>query len=465
MNRGGVVLVSVMIVTALAAMVAAGLLFRMTASVSALAAMENGEQARQAAMSAIVRAETVLGLGLEDMDLWYDNPEAFRNQKVYDDGTNTWYFTIYAPDPLDAKKVRYGLIDEAGKININRAEADNIQLQALPMLTDEMIDCLLDYMDNGDDDQPRELGAEQEYYSRLPWPYTIKNGPVATVEELLLVKGFDASVVYGEDTNMNGLLDPNENDGDKTPPNDDANGQLDTGLLGLATTFRYSSGQSKVDINSAPEDMLEAMIEAGIPEPASKKTVDFIDARRLDGNPIQHPAQLLNAKYAMKEDRKLWDGTTLIAGLVIESGVDEQTLPLVLDTFAGGYVSAGMINVNTAPAAVLASVQGMDQAAAEAITTVRAGLDSQTKSTIAWLYTRGVLDEEKFKAVAPMLTAKSYQYRLRCIGFGVPCQRMCVLEAVIDIGRGSPRVVYLRELTRLGVPFAMDLKAIEESGS
>jgi hypothetical protein len=50
---------------------------------------------------------------------------------------------------------------------------------------------------------------------------------------------------------------------------------------------------------------------------------------------------------------------------------------------------------------------------------------------------------------------------LRCVGFGLPCGRFRVLEAVIDLGGGAPRVVYLRDISRVGLPFAVNTEAIE----
>ena len=60
---------------------------------------------------------------------------------------------------------------------------------------------------------------------------------------------------------------------------------------------------------------------------------------------------------------------------------------------------------------------------------------------------------------------KSYQYRIQCIGFGVPCGRIRVLEVLVDIAWGYPQIKYLRDLTRLGLPFALDLELEEESES
>lgn len=459
-SRTGVVLAAVMIITALAGMVAAGLLFRMRASVAVSAAVDNGEQAYAAAMSGVTRAVEVVQEGISDMDFWYDNPDVFQNQQVYDDGANVWYFSVYANDPLDPTKVRYGLSDEAGKVNI--CHANEQELRGLTILSEEMVDCLLDYRDS--DYQRRQLGAEQEYYDDLPYPYLIRNSRMETVEELLLVKNFDASVVYGEDVNLNGLLDPNENDGDETFPVDDADGLLDLGVAGLTTVLSCepsmtSQGEPRMSMNAEPQSMLDA----GIPYDA----VAFIVGYLSDGGSIPHASSLLGARHRLSKDCKLWDGTTLYADTVIESRVSEEDLPLVMDLLDSGQGGAknmryGQINVNTARAEALASVPEIDQALAESIVTVRSGLDSRAKYTTAWLYTRGVLDETTFRKVAPSLTAQSYQFRVRSIGFGVPCGRIRAMEAVIDIATGETRLRYIRDLTHLGMPFAIDMDQLAD---
>jgi len=458
-SRRGVVLVTVLIATALAGMVAAGLLFRMRALASASAAVDGGEQARMAAMSGIRRAVALLKSYPREMSMWYDDPDLLRSQQLRDDGANVWYFTIYAPDPADPTSVRYGLIDEAGKLNLNIADKDS--MLKLPVMTDELVDCLLDYRD--EDQITGELGAEQEYYDRLPHPYLIKNGPLTTLEELLLVKGFDASVVYGEDANLNGLMEPNEDDGDETFPLDDGDGRLDTGLRGLATVVTYapemdSEGQPRVNVNGETADL----IEAGL----SGETIQFIEIYRGQGHVFRHPAELLEMRYRLTKDYTLEDGTLILEGDSIESYVGPEELPLVCDRLCKGggglkNVKRGLVNINTAPAEVLQCVKGIDSATARAIVQTRASLDDETKSTIAWLYTEGVLNADAFKAVAGNITARSYQFRVQCVGFGVPCGTFRVLEAIVDTASGQPRIIYLRDLTRLGMPIAMDTELLE----
>ncbi len=118
----------------------------------------------------------------------------------------------------------------------------------------------------------------------------------------------------------------------------------------------------------------------------------------------------------------------------------------------------GLVNINTAPAAVIAALPGIDgdMGLAQQIVEARTGLSDEARGNTAWLFTEGLLEADPFKAVAPYLATRGYQYRVRCIGFGVPCGRYRVIEAVIDITGTSPRISYLRDITRLGVPFKLD---------
>jgi len=330
-------------------------------------------------------------------------------------------------------------------------------------MTDELLDCLLDYRDR--DDEVRPLGAEQEYYDQLAWPYLIKNGPLATVEELLLVKGFNGSIVYGEDANLNGVLDANEDDGEESFPPDDGDGELDRGLKGLVTAGSYepdsdNEGNPRVSINGDADRLSEIGL--------SDETVRFIRFYRAEGKSFTHPSELLEMRYRLERRQEDEDGAVFPAGTWITSGVGERDLPLVCDRLTamgtrGRRMFMGLLNVNTAAAEALATVEGIDESAARAIVDIRSQLDGETKATIAWLYTQSVLDADSFKAAAPKLTARSFQYRIRSVGFGAPCGRIRVIEAVVDLARGEPRISYLRDMTRLGVPVSLEVDVQEMS--
>ena len=459
MKPRGVVLVAVLLVTALVAVVAATLMFRMRAELATSTAKIRGEQAYNAALSGLSRTMSVVRTSAADQKIWFDNPDLFQNQLVADDGANRWYFSVYGDDATEqATTVRYGVTDEAGKINLNVAPPE--VLLNLKSMTTELVDSLVDYRDTNS--EARQEGAEQDYYDQLPNPYVIPNSALSTFDELLMIKGFSAPIVYGEDANLNGILDANEDDGDTSFPPDNRDGRLDKGLRAVATVYSSepntdSQGKARVNINAdgAPPS------GAGLPA----KALDFIRMARADGYTFKHPSELLEMKYTLKQAPK--DAPANVkAGSVIESEVGAEELPLVMDRLTtqppdNKKPILGLVNVNTAPAEVLATLPGLDPSVAQQIVDARRNLDAETLATVAWLYTQNIVDADAFKAVAPMLTARSGQFSVRCVGFGVPCGRFRMLEAVIDVSGRTPRLVYVRDISRLGLPFALDTSAME----
>jgi len=75
----------------------------------------------------------------------------------------------------------------------------------LPDMTEEIADSILDFVDS--DDDRRENGVESNFYSGLNPAYSAKNGPLDSLDELLLVNGVTPELLFGLDTNRNGILD------------------------------------------------------------------------------------------------------------------------------------------------------------------------------------------------------------------------------------------------------------------
>jgi len=495
-QRRGSVLVAVMVITILTSIIAASLLFRIRAESSAAGGTGQAEQARATALSGLKKALMILEESPHDIVMWYDNEDMFRNQFVCDDGTTQWYFTIFAANEFEDQEVRYGVTGLGGRVNINFA--DEATLMRLPQMTRQLAHTLIDYRDA--DNEPMDEGLEdQQLDEGSGRTYIVKNGPLATLEELLLVKGFDGTIVYGEDANFNGMLDPNEDDEDEHFPPDDGNGELSKGLRGCAVTVTYGQdknkdGQRRYNLNSDSS----AASKAGL----SSQTQEFVKLYRGEGNTFKHPSQLLKMRYRLENTvyeeessgrssrgrssrggrgmrgppgrRGAPGGSTrrvkYAAGSWIESGVDGDDLAKVMDklTTASGGILTGAVNVNTASLEALTAV-GLDVDVARKIVEERHELtgeyvevDEERKegrTTTAWLYVEGLVDDEVFKAVAPKLCARGYQYHVQCVGFGWPGGRYCVIEAVVDLSSGKPSVTYLRDITRLGLPFKIDLEA------
>lgn len=98
---------------------------------------------------------------------------------------------------------RVAITDESGKIAINAlTDISGIVLKNLltqsgvaPQEADIIVDSILDWRD--EDDLHRLNGAENEYYATLPNAYKPRNAPFETLEELLLVRGMNAAILYG----------------------------------------------------------------------------------------------------------------------------------------------------------------------------------------------------------------------------------------------------------------------------
>ena len=454
------VLYAILVITAMSTMIAASIMFRMQAEVAASSSYVRGDQAWSTAFSGIKHAMTILAQPPSEGGN-YDNPDLYADQFVCSDGGDEWYFTIYAYNDQNEEEVRYGVSDTAGKININTASRK--VLEGLPNMTVELVDCLIDFRDS--DDEPQENGAEQEYYNQLAHPYAVRNGSLMTVEELLLVKGFDGKLVYGEDANFNGLLDPNEDDGEDTHPDDDGDGILNRGLLSLLTTIAYernvdSENQARINING----QLDSRALRGA---VGRTTAEFIEFCRAGGKKFTHPSELLNMSYTSsgsgssgRSRRGRGFGGGSGGSETRQSPVNSASaLAKVLDKLTVSSSSAvwgATINVNTAPPEALLAVLGGDNAdLVDRIVSIRADLTPEEKATTAWLYGNDLVGADKFKAIAPLLTARGFQYRIQVVGYGTNSGRYCVLEAIVDLGSTSPRVLYLRDLTSLGMPFAL----------
>lgn len=251
-------------------------------------------QARAFAESGIEYAAAILGLPDENISAnVYHNPQAFAGvmQIQGPSARSTGRFTLVAPVETDptSTQMRFGLMDESGKLNINVVATLDIEeieqrqmLMYLPGMTENVADAILDFIDA--DDEMREFGAESDVYQTKPVPYDAKNGPLDSLDELLLVEGVIPAMLYGEDANHNGLLDANENDADASLPFDNADGLLDPGWQAFLTCYSRerntrADGSARIDINQTLLTELYDELAAEL----GKDVATFVVAFRLNG--------------------------------------------------------------------------------------------------------------------------------------------------------------------------------------
>ena len=260
------------------------------------ATMKSGAdiQAREAADSGVEYVATLLGNRTDPaLENLMHNPNLFMGKVVMPSGRQrgSVRFSIIAPveHSLAGNSIRYGLMDESAKLNLNlllQMKLDDDQIHTMmmniPGMTIEIADAILDWIDT--DDTKRTYGAESETYEGFTPPYHAKNGPLESLDELLMVQGVTPALLYGEDANRNGLLDPNENDGDASPPLDNQNGVLDLGWVAFLTAYGRESnlradGRKKIHLNNGLLTDLYDELEEEFGEPTAK----FVIAMRMNG--------------------------------------------------------------------------------------------------------------------------------------------------------------------------------------
>ena len=145
-------------------------------------------------------AEAAIERGI--MEIIYRN--ANRGQTLILEKREVWRLdgTPYS-GRLGESGYRVSITDESGKIGINALTDQTgivlknllVQFGATPEKADVIVDSVLDWKD--EDNLHRLNGAEDEYYGSLPTPYKTRNAAFETLEELLLVRGVDADILYG----------------------------------------------------------------------------------------------------------------------------------------------------------------------------------------------------------------------------------------------------------------------------
>ena len=443
MRRRGVALVVVLWISAILTALLYGFLSRMRVEYALSAGYGDEKKAEQLAWSAIDYGCAAAAANLKTWHALTDPEWSHDEFRFFEVALGDGAFTLLHPTYGDERRVLWGLDDEASKINVNWAP--KAVLMKLPRMTEEAADSLIDWRDA--DTNPGAAGAEDSYYLALDPPYRCKNQPFESLEELLLVRGMTPEILYGEDVNLNGRLDDNENDGDDSYPPDNKDGKLDPGLWPLVTVWSQdknttSDGEPRVNINAAQLPQLTA---AGLTNGEAQGVL----AGLLSGGPYLSVAALLGDPAAGRPRvltpdrfREVVDGLTV---------VDGETVP-------------GLVNLNTAPKQVLLALPGMSESLALELMAYRQ-VRGTDLSTMAWLL--DLLEPAEFQPFAHLITFRSYQFRLHAVGrLGTPYVSRAAAEtterprafkrmvAVFDqMAAPRPRIVYWKDATRWGMPY------------
>lgn len=456
----------------------------------------------------------------------YNNPNLFQAVGVSDqDPSNYCDFSIVAPDLNEngmLAGIRFGLQDESARLNLNTLiildenseglmaaisllstdeSIDEVPesiatalLLALPGMTPDISDAILDWLD--EDDEPRAYGAEVDYYAGLPTPYEPANGPIHSVEDLLLVSGMTPQLLFGADANRNGMLDPDEQQRYSVT--------VDTpGALGLAAYFtihgneanKTRAGEFRVNINS---DDLETLYEDLAAVLEDDVYASFICAYRMAGAPASgaatQDAGAANTQSAA--DEQAWS-TDLLGSLDLSAGgsinfnqvldlVDATVtlqsdgnpvtylspfsslgaglyMPLIMDRLVTSDTPTmpGRINVNECPAELLYGIPLLEAEQVELILESRS-TDSEDENRFfeTWLMVEGIVTLDQMRNLVPLLTGGGDVYRAQIVGYFESSGLAHRQEVIVDATTVNPKIVSYRDLSHLGRAFDLQVLGI-----
>jgi Type II secretion system (T2SS), protein K len=465
-----------------------------------------------------------------DMGGVYNNPQLFQAVTVSpgDDGATPSNFTVIAPALDDMGMfggIRFGLQNESARLNVNTltilatialageaaegaesVDAENIAvslLMGLPGMTEDVADAILDWID--EDDEPRPYGAELDYYTTLPTPYSPANGPIQSVGELLLVRGVSANLLFGADINQNGVLDPDEQQrfgiGIDTP-----------GALGWAAYLtvhgaegnRRRDGTPRINVN---QDDLEVLYEELVEALGNESYASFIVAFRVAGqspataaaasavtggnvaiNGQTQGAQDWSSDLLSQFDLTAGGGTSLTQVLdlidttvTVGSGDNARTyrspfagdpismglyLPALMDALTTQDVDVmpGRVNLNECPAELLYGIPLLSEEVVQAILENReTDSDDLNRQYETWPMVEGIVTLTEMRTLLPLLTGGGDVYRAQIIGYFEKTGVSHRAEIIIDATTVNPQVVSWRDLSHLGRGFDLSVLGLRSS--
>lgn len=322
----------------------------------------------------------------------------------------------------------FGLVDESSKININTAPREI--LLAIPGMTESLAGAIIDWRD--EDDDVTENGAETSSYFTLRPGYECKNAMFETPFELRLLYNITYEDVFGEDANLNGVLDMNENDGQVLLPFDDQDGTLEPGIWEYITIYTKhpntdSDGEEKININDDEDNALQDLLSENVNE-------DRISELNLGGG---GPGGQGQTEYESVLD------------FYVKSGLEQEEFEPIEDriTTSDEEFITGLVNVNTASADVLACIPGIDTEMAQSLVSYRQS-HADSVGSIAWV--AEILEEEAIEEAGAYLTTKSYQCTADIAAVGRNGKGYRRVRFVIDRSEEEPRIVYRGDCSKLG---------------
>ena len=502
-RRSGIVLVMVVVVVAIMALSSYGYTLMMQTENEATLLSGDRIQARLLVDSGVEHVRLFLAQGDEYIEQYggiFENPDWFQGVLVREDEDRRkmGFISVLCPAMTEEgvqSGSRFGLQDESVRLNLNiltlaDAYAENggrTLLMALPNMTEDVADAILDWID--DDDEAREYGCEfNDYYKGLNPTYTPKNGPLDTVEELLLVRGVTPELLFGADANHNGIIDLEEQQAAGEYEEDQVLGWANYLTLFSKEKNYTRAGLQRININGSNLEQLYNDLSSVMREewasyivayrifgpytPSDDDETDGIvtgDDLDLSAEGTTTFVQVLDlVDTFVKVDV---DGDEVIIESPINSGALGLALPVLMDNLSiyDQPVITGRLNINQCSRQLLLGLPGMTEEIADDIISVRdMVLDDPEGADLnrnweSWILAEGIVTLEEMKLMLPFITASGNVYRAEVVGFFAEGKISSRASVVFDTTDLFPRILFWRDKSHLSLGYTKEfLGAIVE---
>lgn len=291
---------------------------------------------------------------------------------------------------------RVRILDASSLLDVNTVT--EAELGRLP-LTQDQIDSLLDYRTPGQ--EQRASGGKDPFYNGLARPYNASLRRLETVDELLLVREWTPDILWRPQTNVSSIGGTSVTQDGETPI---------IGSLLTATAYAPQTGAdgtARINVNTL-NNQPQRLIQAGVPA----------------------------AVAVTIAARNNWT----LSALITQFGAQPAVRTIILDRFTtnGALRREGLVNINTAPEAVLLAL-GLPPDATRAV------LDRQSTgfTRLSELAEIPGVTNEVLAPVADRVTTSSSTFVVRVVG--TEGAATVSLEAVVDIQKDRPKILSISD--------------------
>ncbi len=256
-NERGVALLAVLLGIALMTLIVVD--FAMT---SGLGFVSAANQANELRAGFLARSGVNLGLALLAADARAKSQPGTQTQTTPNENLSDAWAAPFPPMPLEGGNVALTIVDEARKLNINSMMQHNVpkqdqilKMQRLFTILDvnvDLVQAIIDWITPGGANAPG--GGSGDFYLGLKPPYQPRYGPMPTIGDLQMVKGFNEAI------------------------------------FNRVSPFLTVMPEAAVNANTAPPQVL-ASLEPELTED-QKLVVELLDARAI--RPFSQPSDIMN---------------------------------------------------------------------------------------------------------------------------------------------------------------------------